>query len=190
MLAGPTGSGKTVLLRAVAILDAWQEGTLTWHGSPVGPDRVPNFRSRVMYLAQRPIAFAGTVREGLRRPYELKQHADKTFDESLAYRWASILGRSAGFLDQQQKNLSGGERQIVALIRALLLDPEVLLLDEPTAALDANTRELVERCLTDWLSPDSGQPRALIWVSHDAKQLATVGTREVRMAGGKLESES
>ena len=98
------------------------------------------------------------------------------------------LARPAGFLDKSQRDLSGGERQIVAIVRALLLNPELLLLDEPTAALDAETTRRLERLLTAWYTFSEGaHPRAMIWVSHDPSQQASLGTRCIQMLDGVTE---
>ena len=63
ILQGPTGSGKSVLLRTLAALDALDEGSLLWHHAPIKPDIIPTFRSKVMYVPQRPAEFPGSVRQ-------------------------------------------------------------------------------------------------------------------------------
>jgi len=83
----------------------------------------------------------------------------------------SQLGKSVGFLDRRASVLSGGEGQIVGLVRALLLEPEVLLLDEPTAHLDAEATERVEEVVLEWV--DAGD-RAALWTSHDRAQVDRV----------------
>jgi putative ABC transport system ATP-binding protein len=144
-----------------------------------------------MYVPQRAAAFPGSVRDNLRRGFELKQHASKRYDEQETTRWLHELSRANDFLDKPQRELSGGERQIVAVVRALLLDPELLLLDEPTAALDAESTRCVERLLTDWYKSNAAdQPRAIVWVSHDPGQQTSLGTRRVNMLDGPWESPS
>jgi putative ABC transport system ATP-binding protein len=76
----------------------------------------------------------------------------------------------------------------MALVRVLQLDPFVLLLDEPTAALDANAAGAVERALDDWCSDASAQ-RAMVWVSHDPEQASRVSNRRMLMDSGRIAGE-
>lgn len=179
-VAGPTGSGKTVLLRALALLDPLDAGVVRWRGRPVLPAETPAFRSRVLYLHQRPALFPGTVEENLRAPFALRVRRGAAPDRSRMLRLLEELGRSGAFLDQQERDLSGGERQLVQIIRALLLEPTVLLLDEPTAALDRRTTSSVEEVVQGWLQDSPGE-RALAWVSHDESQLDRLATRTVKV---------
>ena len=95
------------------------------------------------------------------------------------------LGRARSFLANRVADLSGGEIQIVALLRAVQLDPSVLLLDEPTAALDGQTTTAVEQLLKDWVaeSPDN---RAMVWVTHDTDQAGRVAERTLCIQRGRL----
>ena len=187
-LAGPSGGGKTLLLRALALLDPLDAGEVCWKGQQVQGAAVPAFRRQVIYLHQRPALFEGTVEDNLRQPFALKAHRGSQFDEGRVTGWLAELGRDAAFLAKPQPNLSGGEAQIVALLRALQLDPTLLLLDEPTAALDAEAARAVERLVGRWLdaAPDD---RSFVWVCHDLGQAHRVATRSLRMEGGRLEPE-
>lgn len=183
-VAGPSGSGKTLFLRALALLDPVDHGAVFWHGQPVALDHVPHFRSRVIYLHQRPSLAEDTVENALRGPYSLAVHRHRRFDRDQVLAWLERLGRGTDFLRQTVRNLSGGELQITALVRALQLQPEVLLLDEPTAALDERAGRAVEGLLSDWVAE---QPRrAMLWVSHDPDLAGRLGQRVVRFAGGRI----
>lgn len=185
---GPSGSGKTLLLRALALLDSTDAGEIRWLGEVVHGAGVPHFRSQVMYLHQRPVLLEGTVEDNLRAPFHLRVHRDITFDRERVVALLETLSRDGSFLAKQQRDLSGGESQIAALLRAMQLDPAVLLLDEPTAALDADATAQVEALVSGWLG---GRPerRAVVWVTHDLQQARRVATRVLRMDKGRLTGE-
>jgi len=184
-VVGGSGSGKTLLLRALALLDPVDEGCIHWRGRPVRHDEVPRFRSAAIYMHQRPAVWGGDVAAALQVPFSLGVHRRRKFDPEWIVRRLDGLGRDASFLDKSTGELSGGEMQIVALLRAMQLEPDLLLLDEPTAALDARATLAVESLLAGWAA-DSDANRALVWVTHDAEQAARVGDRIVQMKDGRL----
>jgi putative ABC transport system ATP-binding protein len=184
-VAGPSGAGKTLFLRAMAMLDPLDGGGVYWRGQTMHRDGIPRFRQAVSYLHQRPALLEGTVEAALRRPFALKIHSRQQFDRQRAIDLLAQLGRDGPFLDKSTADLSGGEMQITALVRALLLDPTVLLLDEPTAALDPQATTAVEELLDRWLS-DRATERAMVWVSHDAEQARRVSQRTITMEAGKV----
>jgi len=186
-VVGPTGSGKSLLLRAIALLDTLDEGELIWQGAKVASNAVPRYRSQVIYLQQRPALFEGTVETNLQRPFDLKQHQHRTYNHERTLELLAQCGREAAFLKLSSRNLSGGESQVVALVRALQLDPTVLLLDEPTAALDATSVQQIEELVTQWLE-DRRDDRAVVWVSHSESQQNRVADRVVRMHDGSLQN--
>jgi ABC-type sulfate/molybdate transport systems ATPase subunit len=167
-LHGPSGAGKSLLLRAIADLDP-NTGE-AWLGETARSSvPAPQWRRRVVLVPAESHWWADTV----------GAHAE---------RWDGELLRNLGFgeevLGWQVSRLSSGERQRLALARALALEPEALLLDEPTANLDAQNTERMEAVLADYRSA-RGIP--VLWVSHDAGQRARVADRQVRIAGGTLE---
>jgi putative ABC transport system ATP-binding protein len=185
---GPSGSGKTVLLRAIGLLDPLDEGSIRWDGRIVRGEAVPDYRKLVVYLHQRPALLDGTVEDNLRYPFTLRVHRDRAFDPDRVVGMLARLGRDRGFLAKNGRDLSGGESQLLGLIRALQLDPAVLLLDEPTASLDPATARAVEELLNNWLA-DQPDARALVWVSHDADQARRMTGRRVYLRAGRLERE-
>jgi putative ABC transport system ATP-binding protein len=185
VISGPSGAGKTLLLRAAALLDPVDAGTVLWQGRPLSREAVPRFRAAAIYCHQRPAMIAATVEEALRRPFSLKIHREKKFDRAWILDRLDRLGRQESFLEQPVANLSGGEMQLVALLRAIQLSPQMLLLDEPTAALDPKTSAEVEALVVDW-SVESPDERALVWVSHDVEQGDRVATRKISMEQGRI----
>ena len=184
-VVGPSGSGKTLLLRAMAILDPLHSGEILWQGHPVRREAVPSFRRMVLYLHQRAALLEDTVEASLRRPYSLAVYRRKSYDRDRVVDLLGQLGRDSTFLAKGVGDLSGGEIQITALVRAVQLDPTVLLLDEPTSALDPKTALAVESLLGRWVT-DGPSGRAMLWVSHDADQARRVGNRTMVMEGGRV----
>ena len=184
-LTGPSGSGKSVLLRALALLDPLDGGRVQWRGRPVTRARIPTFRRHVAYLRQRAALLDGSVEDNLRYPYSLAVYRDVSFDAARAQALFERAGRGADFLARDASELSGGEAQIVALVRVLQLDPDVLLLDEPTASLDPDSARAIEALVSEWFERSSAA-RATIWVSHDPAQALRVGARQLTMHAGVL----
>lgn len=189
VVTGASGAGKSVLLRALALLDPLQGGQILWRGQAVSADGVPGYRACVLYLPQRAARFEGSVEASFREPFGWAEHRRRKFDRERLFTWLRSLGRDAAFLSKRASDLSGGEAQIVALLRALQLDPSVLLLDEPTASLDPQTTLAVERFLLDWVldGVEAQLPpsRALVWVSHDEAQTHRVGSRRLCLEAGR-----
>jgi putative ABC transport system ATP-binding protein len=187
-LVGPSGSGKTLLLRSMAVLDSIDLGEVYWQGQAVRANLVPSYRSQVIYLHQRPVLFEGSVDDNLRLPYALRCRHGRMFDRAKVLDLLAALGRDEGFLDQPSQSLSGGEAQLVALVRALALEPAVLLLDEPTASLDTGAARAVEKVVADWLAA-SPTSRSFVWVSHDHEQVTQMAGRLIKVRAGRLDSE-
>ena len=187
-ILGPSGAGKTVLLRALARLDPIEPGSIRWQGRAIEGESVPSYRSQVIYLHQKPALLDGSVEENLRLPYTLKTHQARRFDADRILGHLARVGRDHRFLEKASRDLSGGESQIVGLLRAIQLDPAVLLLDEPTAALDSATARAVEKLLEDWRAAGP-YPRAWVWVSHDREQAIRMTDRRLLLRAGVLEDE-
>jgi len=184
-VVGPSGAGKTLLLRAMARLDPVDGGEVRFRGARIRHDGVPQFRRQVIYLHQRPALPGETVAAVLRQPFSLAVHRGESFDSDRIVALLEELHRDDSFLAKRTADLSGGEIQLVALLRVLQLDPTILLLDEPTAALDARTTRSVEDLLTAWVE-EASATRAIVWVTHDADQAARMVQQVLSMDRGRL----
>nr|WP_286177659.1 ATP-binding cassette domain-containing protein [Rhodopirellula sp. JC639] len=185
-LVGPTGSGKSLLLRSLAMLEPIDSGQLFWRNAVVSSDQATGYRSQVVYVHQRAAGFEGSVESILQQPFQLKVHRGHSFDRGWIIEQLATVSREARFLDQPHEQLSGGESQIVALLRAIQLSPSVLLLDEPTSALDRQSARHVESIVMRWYEekPDA---RAFIWVSHDPSQADRVCDSLITMDAGQIQ---
>ena len=152
---GASGAGKTLLLRAIADLDA-ATGDVIVDGEERREMPAHEWRCRVRYCAAEPAWWADTPRECF--PTPLPPRVDRLLQS---------LDLEASMLDRPVSVLSTGERQRLALVRALLDEPKVLLLDEPTGALDPQSSALVEELIRFQML--SGH--CVVLVSHDRAQV-------------------
>jgi putative ABC transport system ATP-binding protein len=190
VITGSSGSGKSLFLRTLALLDAPSAGEVLWRDQPVTSARIPLYRSRVCYIAQKPSLIDGTVEDNLRFPYSLGSFKHLRFDGDAVKTLLRNAGKDEAFLQKWAGDLSGGESQVVSLIRTLQLDPEVMLLDEPTAALDPQSSRDVEALVNTWFFRDPPATRAYIWVSHDPDQARRMSSIRLEMHAGVLAGNS
>ncbi|MEZ4247918.1 MAG: ATP-binding cassette domain-containing protein [Polyangiales bacterium] len=176
-LRGRSGLGKSTLLRLLAGLHADPGDAVSFEGRSARATGFPTWRRRVTYLAQTPTMLEGSVRENLARPFAYAS-AVGSFDAARAEAWLTRLDLP-GVLDQEAKALSGGEKQRVHLVRALLGAPKVLLADEPTASLDPETRAT----LLAFLDERVAEGLAVLFVRHDAPADAPALDLEAFRAG-------
>ncbi|MEE8138614.1 MAG: ATP-binding cassette domain-containing protein [Thermoanaerobaculia bacterium] len=187
-IQGPAGAGKTLLLRALALLDPLDAGEIRWRGKSVPDQEIPSFRRQVGYLHQSPALVEGTAEANLRLPFTLGVYRDRTFDPGRALELLRHLGCDRSFLTRSCADLSGGESQMVALVRLLQLDPVVLLLDEPTASLDPEATRRATDLITSWAESGASE-RATVWVSHDQQLTRKISSRRLRLERGILLAE-
>jgi phosphate-transporting ATPase len=167
---GPSGVGKTLFLRAIADLDE-NEGDIRVAGDPRAAMPAPDWRRRVTYVAAESGWWAETVSA---------HFADWGQAAGLAKR----LGLSSETGDWPISRLSTGERQRLALVRALVQDPDVLLLDEPTSGLDQETETETEEILGERLKAG----KAILFSTHDEAQAKRLAERCLRFStGGRAE---
>jgi putative ABC transport system ATP-binding protein len=184
-VVGPTGAGKTLLLRALALLDPLDEGAIEFRGKNITAHDVPAYRRESTYFHQRAPVFEGSVESNLLKPFSLKVNHGRAFQKEKVLSLLDGLGRPSSFLSQSTRDLSGGECQIVALLRAIQLDPAILLLDEPTASLDQGTTHAIEGLIDRWLA-EAPSERGLVWVTHDGIQARRVSNRSLSMQAGNV----
>ena len=178
VIMGPNGAGKSLLLRLMGGLLAPTKGTIRWFGSP-SPDR---HRSALVF--QNPVLLRRSVRANL-------SHALKTYGIARKERSARIdellaLGRLEAISDRPARVLSGGEKQRLAMVRALGAEPRLLLLDEPTASLDPQSTAMIEHLVRDAAMRDI----KVILVTHDKDQARRLADDVVFLHEGTVREQS
>ena len=175
---GPSGSGKSTLLRLLNFLERPSGGELIFDGQPA--DALPLAqRRRVTTVFQRPALLRRSVTANI--AYGLNLRGEK-LTEAEAAAWLDRLGL-APLARQRGDKLSAGEAQRLALARALVLRPDVLLLDEPSANLDPYNIGLIERLVGE-AHAETGM--TVVWVTHDIFQARRVAGRVAFLLGGRL----
>jgi putative ABC transport system ATP-binding protein len=179
---GPSGAGKSTLLRLLCRLDEPTGGTVSIDGTDYRTLEPTVLRTRVGLVPQDPALRDGTIRENVTIGPRLRGESVEPG------RVASLLERVdlGGYADRQVAALSGGEAQRVAIARTLVVDPEVLLLDEPTASLDPDAQAEIEALLAELLASSD---RTAVLVTHDQAQVDRIADRVVRVVDGRIHSE-
>jgi tungstate transport system ATP-binding protein len=181
-LCGPNGSGKSTLLSLLAFLDRPAEGRLRFAGEAVPRDgEAPAaLRRQVTLLHQSPWLFGGSVEGNVAWGLALRGVAPRARRERAAAALEAV--GLAGFGRRDAKGLSGGEAQRVAMARAVVLEPRVLLLDEPFSGLDRAAAEAVEALVA--AMPASGT--TVVLATHDTGLPARLGGTVTRLSGGRI----
>ncbi|MCA8916778.1 MAG: ATP-binding cassette domain-containing protein [Planctomycetes bacterium] len=184
VLIGPSGCGKSTLLRAFIGLVRLDDGGIHFDGEVLTPETARPVRRRVGYVIQSGGLFPHlTARRNvtLAADYFHSFSPGPRVDELCA-----LVRLDASMLDRYPAELSGGQRQRVGLMRALMLDPEVLLLDEPLGALDPLVRSELQTDLRDIFRQVG---KTVVMVTHDLAEAAHFADHLVLMRDGKIEQQ-
>jgi tungstate transport system ATP-binding protein len=144
-IIGPNGSGKTTLLRLLGGLLKPTSGEIMLHGEDITDENRETLRTKATVVFQQPMHFGTSVFKNIAYGLRIRKINEDTISKKVAE--ALTLVGLEGFEDRQARKLSGGEQRRVAIARAVVLNPEILLLDEPTADLDVDSTRVVENIL-------------------------------------------
>ena len=180
-IVGPSGGGKSTLLKLASYLISPSSGTIHFHGKSLDTFKPITLRQEISYCFQTPYLFGKTVEDNLLFPFSLRK---KALDKSLVEQWLERFQIDASYVNKDITKLSGGEKQRLALIRQLLFEPKVLLLDEVTSALDAQNAALVEEVIHSL----NQEGMTIIWVTHNEEQSKRDATERLTIVEGQLKS--
>lgn len=184
-LTGPNGSGKTTLLHILSFLAPPSSGRLYFNGQPTEKTerQLAPLRKKVVLVNQHPIMFSTTITKNIEFGLRVRNFPRRQI--------GLIVEKSLAAVDMQQfantdaRFLSGGETRRVAIARALACNPEVLLLDEPTADLDLESQRIIENIIR---SIHQNQQITILFCTHNLKQAAKLTDRNIYLLDGQLRS--
>ena len=185
-VVGPSGAGKTSLIRLLNRLDDPASGTITYRGAPLDTVPIRALRRRVGFVFQAPVMFAGTVADNLAVARALAVPAAPPASRAPDIGPAEALelaGVDPALAARDAGTLSGGERQRVSIARALMTQPDALLLDEPTSALDPDVADHIMatvRRLAETMH------LTVVMVTHRLAEARAVSTHVVFMEAGRV----
>ena len=180
-IVGPSGSGKSTFLKLCCNLISPTNGTIVYKDKSIMEYNPIDLRKNIAYCFQTPYLFGSTVMDNLSFPYSIR---NIKVDIKRAENLLELFNLNKEYLKKDVKNLSGGEKQRIALIRTLLFKPEILLLDEVTSALDVDNTLIVENVIKSL--NESGM--TVLWVTHNPKQSRKNANKLLTIESNKIKS--
>ena len=182
-LIGATGSGKTTFLRLLNRLTDPSAGIISLNGKNIQEIPIQTLRRRVLLVPQEPSLLGMTVAEAIAYPLKLQNFTQSEID-TRSQKWLEKLQIERKLLNRSELELSLGQRQWVAIARALMMEPEILLLDEPTSALDRGLSHLLLDTLTELTQLP--QPVTVVMLNHQLDLVQTWCDRLICLHKGQL----
>lgn len=182
VIVGPSGAGKTTLLRVMNRLSETSGGTIYFENQDIKTISSIALRQQITLVPQESKLLGMTVRQALEYPLQLRKLSSQTIQQRLLT-WTEKLHIPEDWLGRNELQLSVGQRQWVAIARAIMTQPKILLLDEPTSALDAGRGDY----LTDVLKNIAqNQEMTILMVNHQLDVAERFATRVLYLQQGKL----
>lgn len=179
-ISGPSGSGKSTLLKVLASMITPTSGKLLYKNKEIDKENITDYRKEVSYFFQQPTLFGDTVMDNLIFPFDIRH---QEFDKSRVTKLLETFKLNESYLSKKIIDLSGGEKQRVAFVRNLIFEPDVLLLDEVTSALDDENKNIIQQFILNEL-----KGKTILWITHDSNEFS-LGTRQITITDGKLEEK-
>ncbi|MFW5718648.1 MAG: ABC transporter ATP-binding protein [Halanaerobium sp.] len=181
-VVGSSGGGKTTFLKLLNNMITADQGKIFYQDKNIESYDPVSLRREVVMLPQDPEIFKGSIRDNFKITEEI---ADNDISQNLNYQELLRKVSLTQKLDDNAGNLSGGEKQRLALARVMLLEPKVLLLDEPSSSLDKKTEEKIIRMVVDYVREND---RTLIMVTHSPEIAEKFADRIINIEKGEIVS--
>ena len=181
-IVGRSGGGKSTFLKLLNNMISPDQGNIKFEGKNIEEYNPIKLRREILMLPQNPVIFSGTIRDNFTITLQyngLDSQNDAKYNDLL-----KKVGLSNQNLDSSAEKLSGGEKQRLALARILLLDPDILLLDEPSSALDEETEELIIDMVVNFINQKNG---TLVMVTHSKEIAKKYADRIITINEGSLD---
>lgn len=180
-IVGPSGSGKSTFLKLCCNLISPSHGDIFFKERSITELSPMELRKNISYCFQTPYLFNDTVLDNIEFPYSIR---NMEVDNEKVLDLLTLFNLDKEYIKKEVKNLSGGEKQRIALIRTLLFPPEILLLDEITSALDNNNTLIVENVIKSL--NDKGI--TILWVTHNQEQSKKHANKVITLENGEIQS--
>jgi tungstate transport system ATP-binding protein len=181
-IIGHSGVGKTTLLKILAGLEAPSAGVIKYNDLLIDASNMPLLRKNATMIFQSPLFLRGDIFTNIAYGLRLRKIPEHVIEERVEHVLETV--RLQGLTDRDTGELSGGEQQRVALARALVLDPEVLLLDEPTSNLDPGNASVINDILRE-----QSDHRVIVIATHDLPQVSRLANRVLFLKNGVISEE-
>jgi len=180
-IVGPSGSGKSTFLKLCCHLQSPTAGTILYNNKPIMEYNPTDLRKNIAYVFQTPYLFGDTVFDNINFPFSIRSVKP---DQDRINELFSLFDMTTEYLKKEVKNLSGGEKQRIALIRSLIFKPDILLLDEITSALDMINSQIVEKVI----STLNKEGISILWVTHNLEQSKKYANKLLTIDAGAIKS--
>lgn len=180
-IVGPSGSGKSTVLKLSSHLISPSNGAIMYQGKDLLTYNPLELRQQVCYCFQIPHLFGNKVEDNFSFPYFIR---NMKMDKIRVLELLKKFNLPMEVIHEEVKNLSGGEKQRIALIRTLLFKPTLILLDEVTSALDADNTIIVEEAIKSL----NNEGVTVLWVTHSIEQSRKYANKIMSMENGELRS--
>lgn len=180
-IVGPSGSGKSTFLKLCCHLISPSKGTILYNNKSIMEHDPIELRKDIAYCFQTPYLFGKTVMDNISFPYSIRNNK---MDLERVEELFLLFNLDKNYLKEDIKNLSGGEKQRIALIRTLLFKPQLLLLDEVTSALDVDNTLIVENVIKS-LNRDG---TTVLWVTHNPEQSRKNANKRLTIESGEIKA--